>query len=778
MPASLIVSYFGLTGFAAAAATLGVRIISTMAITSLIAKDMKQSQPQPGNSGGVVQLPPATDNKLPVVYGDAWVSPIIVDAKISTDQQHMWYVLAFSETTDSGTVSFDQIYWDDKVLLFNPNNPNTIRAWYNAADNTTVTGVGGKIHMWFYRDGSLLTGTTHRCISPEGVSSQQPTTVTAVSVLQDEMIASAQRWTVANRMTKTVFAVCRVDYDADYGITGLSNSIRARIKNTLKAPGDVLKDYLTNGRYGAGIPLANINTQSLTALNTYSAQTISLSNTTGGTDSGTRYEINGAVDTRQDCLTNAVIIADAADSWVQWNEAEGRWGVIINQSLTESGGSTSTMTVVTSSQIIGGVQISPLDLNNTYNSINVQFPNTLIRDQSDFRYYSIPLNQRFANEPENNLQLSLPLTNNSLTSTYIGYKRLLSSRSDLTINFTMDYSGIQIDAGDIIAVNHEWYGWSAKAYGGQNYPGKPFRVTQVKEFKDSDGFLSVQITATAYNNSVYTTTNPHYYTPVSFSGITDPSFISTPTAPTIPSTFVDTTGSTFVVQADIPAQGNVKAMEFWYSTTSSVTTNNYTLYSVQNYNSGSLYPHLDAQGQTFFEQVKVIGLPAGTYYWRSRAQGINTPSEFSAASAAFTWTPSDRVVNGADILDNSIAGSKVITGAPATAGTPQGTGFFDNLGSIALLSLGSAAVYYGYKQGVFDDILPEEWGTGYDGGIQNREFDPTFWGEEYLLEAQVGDVYEYVADATPPVEDWAGYANFEEYDVAEYTGDIFGDFFG
>jgi hypothetical protein len=778
MPASLIVSYFGLTGFTAAAVTLGVRIISTMAITSLIAKDMKQTQPQPGASGGIVQLPPATDNKLPVVYGDAWVSPIIVDAKISEDQQHMWYVLALSETTDSGTVSIDQVYWDDKILLFDPANPNTIRGWYNEADNTTVTGVGGKIHMWFYRDGSLLTGTTHRCISAEGVSTQEATTRTAFNVLEDEMIASAQRWTAANRMTKTVFAVCRVDYAADYGISGLSNSIKVRIKNTLKAPGSVLKDYLTNTRYGAGIPLANIDTDSLTALDTYSAQTVSLTNTAGGTDSGTRYQVNGILDTRQDCLTNAVIIADAADSWVQWNEATGKWAAIMNRSLTESGGSTSTMTVVNSNQIIGGIQISPLDLNNTYNSINVQFPNTLIRDQSDFRYYSIPLNQRFANEPENNLQLSLPLTNNSLTATYIGYKRLLASRSDITINFTMDYSGIQIDAGDIIAVNHEWYGWSTKAYGGQTYPGKPFRVTQVKEFKDGDGFLSVQITATAYNNSVYTTTNPHYYTPVSFSGITDPSYISTPDAPTIPSTFVDTTASNFVVQANIPAQGNVKGMEFWYSTSATVSTNNYTLYSVQNYNSGSLYPHQDANGNTFFEQVQAIGLPAGTYYWRSRAQGVNTPSDFSPASAAFTWAPATNVVNGSDILDNSIAGSKVITGDPATAGTPQGTGFFDKLGDVALLSLGSAAVYYGYKKGVFDDILPEEWGSGYDSGILTDILDPSFWSYEDTQYAQVGDIVEYVADATPAVEDWFSFANFDDYDVASYDGDIFGDFFG
>jgi hypothetical protein len=41
-----------------------------------------------GSQGGRIQIPPATNNKIPVVYGNAYVNGIITDARlISTDQK-------------------------------------------------------------------------------------------------------------------------------------------------------------------------------------------------------------------------------------------------------------------------------------------------------------------------------------------------------------------------------------------------------------------------------------------------------------------------------------------------------------------------------------------------------------------------------------------------------------------------------------------------------------------------------------------------------------------
>ena len=786
MPASIIVPALFTAGtFSAAAATFAIHVATTIAVNSLISRDAAE-QSTSANLGGRVQLPPTTDNKLPVVYGNAWVTPIITDVKISADQQTMWYVLAFSETTDSGDIKFGEVYFDDKLLLFRPDNPSEIRGWFNPNDNTTVTGPAGNISMWFYKNGSLEP-TSHYCIDSSGNSSFQTSTQTAIQVLQDSGLINDAKWKNTDLMTNTVFAVMRIKYDQDHGITGLGQ-IKARIMNTLTQPGSVMKDYLINDRYGCGIPQESIDLESLNKLDEFCGEQITINNTSGGVDSGTRATINGIIDTTRDCLTNLITIADSADSWVQWNETKGMWGALVNSSLEESGKTVSDIRVITNDNIIGGIQINPLDLNSTYNSVSVQFPNSFILDdqgnpmldtyrgQSDYRRYELEENQRFANEPNNQLTMNLPLVNNSLQATLLSYRRLWASREDLIINFTMDYSGIQIDAGEIIAIKHSWYSWGEKAYGDLVFPGKPFRVTQVRELKSSDGTLSAQITATSYNNEIYSTTNPHYWTRSSFSGVTDPSYISKPNAPTFPSTLVST-GTSYVVQGEIPLQGNVDSMEFWYSVKGAdLTNNNYSLYRVQNYTKASLYPHYANDGNLFYEQIQLNNLAAGTYYWRTRARGPNSASEFSEPSIPIEWAGSN-AIDGANILDNTISGSKVISGDPAKIGTSQSKGFFDTLGPWATAGLGAATLYAGYKKGWFDDIVPKVegiFGAGNDEGT--IELEPTIWSDRQ--NPNEGDEVWYTADATPdpgPVADNANFWDFELPSVSSWFSNDTGD---
>lgn len=707
MPSSLIVSALGLEagGFAAAAVTFGVRVVTTLAVSSLLAKQMTPDLPQDvGNQGGRVQLPPATDNKLPVIYGHATVSPIITDAKISSDQQTMWYVLAFSEATDTGSLTFGDIFWDDKVLLFDENNPTEIVGWYNPNDDTRVTGVAGKISMWFYRNGSALPA-AHLCRNLAGTGTNYGiANVNAIDVLNNTGIPEANRWSATDVMSNTVFAVLRVQYDADHGITGLG-TIRAEVENSLgwttgagngTGPGSVIRDYMQNSRYGCGIDLANIDTTSLSALDSFSYANgaFSIRDTDNVLVTNTyRYRINGPINTSNDCLTNLNEIATCVDSWIQWNEKTGKWGVVINQSLEQSGATTGTMTVLTADQIIGGVTVTPTDLNSMGNAIKITFPNYDLSDQTDFRYYDITDDITInANEPLNEISLNLPLVSNSVQATYLGYKRIWSSRSDLAITITTDYSGIRIDAGDVIAVKHEWYGWTPKQYGDGFYPGKPFRVTQVKEFKGQDGFLTAQISAIEYNDNVYTTMNPHFFSTVGFNGVSDPQYISQPGKPVI--TTPTTVTNYFSVASTVPAVGNVLGMEFWYSNEQQITGNNYSLYETQQNADKSLYVN------NSIESVTVVNLPAGNYYWRTRAVGEKANSDFSEASDILSWSPTAGPVDGKDILDNSIPGSKVTTGDPAKVGQPDSGNFFDGLTNAVLAGLGAAAAYYLFQKGV------------------------------------------------------------------------------
>ena len=415
-------------------------------------------------------------------------------------------------------------------------------------------------------------------------------------------------------------------------------------------------------------------------------------------------------------MVNLNSLADNADSWIQWDEKDAKWGVVMNRSYEEAGLTTSTMVVVTKDQIIGGINVLPTDLKTSANKLTIQYPNYTLINQTDYRYYDLPNQYKNVNEPNNNISVNFPFVDNDLQATYLGYKKLWSTRADLVINFSMDYSGIRIDAGDIICVQHEWYGWNANSlYNGFTFPGKPFRVTQVKEAKDPSGFLSVMIAAIEYNHSVYTTTDPGFFELTEFNNnlLSDPNVISVPGKPTVGNINTSSGQTFFEVASTVPAVGRVNAMEFWYSNTNTVTTNNFALYETQNFvvidNNGSTTSKLYPQGAT--EKVIVTGLPAGTYWWTVRATGPESASPFSDLSDPFVWSVENAGgnVNGRSIADNSIPGSKVISGDPATTGQKSSGGFFDNLSNIALLGLGGLATWYAYDQGWFGDAPKVLW---------------------------------------------------------------------
>ena len=635
MPATVVLSaVFGSTFMAAAAlgavgyavATFAINLVATAVISSIIAKRAaKSAQDQSIKQiGNRVQLPPSTDNKIGVVYGTAYMKPIIIDAKISTDQQKMWYVMAFSEAMDSdsvGTFSFGDIYWGDKKLNFDATDRTKVVSWTNS-DGTTETQPAGFINVYLYRDGSdVPTNTTQK----------------AYEVLASDQIAEANRWNSSKKMTKLVFAIIEVKFNQDAGITGIAE-ITATVTNTLTKPGSVIKDYLTNTRYGAGLNINKINTTKLAELDTYSDETITYVPSSGtGTATAPRFRINGPVDTTQNFLANLVDMADASDSWLQWNEAVGQWSVVINRSYLDTDPTSTGIRQVRGDSIIGGIDLTPIDLNETFNSVEIQFPNTKIRDQPGYHYINIsefPNVVRNANEPDNRLSVALPYTNNIVQAQYIAARRLIQSREDLTINFTMDYSGIQVDAGDVIGIHHDRYGWGEyNEFNNQPY-GKLFRVTQVQESKAADGSLYARIFASEYNDDVYDDNNIDLrdFTPSLNTGISDPTLITTPATPTITDINSVANIPNFTVNVVIPSTGTTSGMEFWYGTESSLDSGTYRLFQLE-----------IPVGQTAFAKGSTLSLrfnniEAGTYYIRCRAVGARTKSAFTDA-VSITWAP-------------------------------------------------------------------------------------------------------------------------------------------
>ena len=118
--------------------------------------NLNAQQPNPGNRQ---QLPPAGDNKLPVVYGSAYVGGIVTDLTISEDNQDIYWVMALSEVTNTETggspdvITFGDVYWGGKKCVFDGTDLTKVVSLQDPSTGETQD-VSGYINVYFYNNGS------------------------------------------------------------------------------------------------------------------------------------------------------------------------------------------------------------------------------------------------------------------------------------------------------------------------------------------------------------------------------------------------------------------------------------------------------------------------------------------------------------------------------------------------------------------------------------------------------------------------------------------------
>jgi len=633
--ATFIASAIGVTSvLGVAAINFGVRVLASAVVSSLISNRAQPpaagptgTQSASQTTGSRVMLPASTDNKIGVVYGSAFISPAMIDAKISIDQKTMWYALALCEVTDTGVMTLgnvdsathSNIFWGDKELVFDASDKTKVIKWVNS-NGEEDTKVNGYMNVYMYKNGSF-----------QGAN----TATTAVDVMSDSQIAAAERWngpryataSGSATMAGVSFVIIKLVYNQDAGIVGL-DQFKIKVSNSLNRPGEVIQDYLTNKRYGCGIPYSQVDEVSIAALNAYSDQLIDYTNTSGGTSQQPRYRVNGPINTGINCLNNLQYLVDTCDSWLQWNEAVAKWSVIANRSYLDYT-TYEKLFVVSETNMTSGVNVSPVDLNSTFNLVESQFPNAKIKDQTDYNFIYLDDADKNPNEPINKLVIQFPQVNNSVQAHYLATRRLIQSREDLVVNFSTDYSGIQIDAGDVIRVRHSVYGWGPYA-GNPTNPDKLFRVEQVQESKSEDGNLGVHLSLIEYNNQVYENIDITDYEPAANTGLTDPTIVGKPLPPTIGN--INTESGTFTVNCIIPTVGAITSMEFWYGPTPTIEDNNYKLWDTQFNGSTPVY----TGGST--ESSDVVGFQPSTYFWAVRAVTQSTKSQFSNSTEQ-PWSP-------------------------------------------------------------------------------------------------------------------------------------------
>lgn len=614
MPGTLIATaIFGAAAagtFAYVATAFAINIIASAIIAKAFAPQPpnyndNQNNPNPGSRQ---QLPPAGDNKLPVVYGSAYVGGIVTDLSITSNNQRLFYVIALCEVTntESGgtpdTITFGDIYWGGKKCVMSGAN---VTGLYDESTGQTDTSVNGLLKIYTYRNGSL---------TPTNSA------LTAIQVMQTSGLT--YQWDSNKLMSNCAFAIIDLTYNSAAGTTGLQQT-KFQVTNSRSAPGDCFADYFFSTRYGAALPTTNIDTASLTALNTYSNELVLYNPYSGGSQQyQKRFVFDGTLETSSTIMANLQLMASSCDCLLKYNEITGMWGVIV-QTPTYS-----VAMALNDSNIVSGINISPTDLASSYNIIEVKYPDSGNHDSFNTVTYNLAIVAPallYPNEPVNKQSVSLPLVNNNVRAQLLANRFLEGAREDLLVQFSINYSGLQLEAGDIVTVTNSNYGWTNKL----------FRINRVTEVFGDDASILAQLQLNEYNPAVYDVKEITQFAPAPNTGISYPTFFGTVFAPTVQNLLPYANVPSFDLSVYSSSAGVTQYAEIWYSAYANPTDTQRIYLTVTENLAGSTPYGLSEQ----MPYVTVTTLPQGDWYFFVRMVNSLGKSIYSPASTVLQWRP-------------------------------------------------------------------------------------------------------------------------------------------
>ena len=220
-------------------------------------------------------------------------------------------------------------------------------------------------------------------------------------------------------------------------------------------PALILKDYLTNTRYGCSVPSAEIDTTSFTTAEGVCNQT----------NSGVkRHECNVALNPDQSLIENIKIILSSMNGQLHW--VAGKYKLKIDDVYTGA-----NVFDFEEKHIIGGIKIIGETKSSRSNQVKAKFinPTTFKEDEvswpdsnnADGNYSafltadnSVPLKK----------EISLSAVSNWHQARFLAQQSCLLSRNSLGFAFTATSEALDVIVGDIVSVTHSTAGWSAKKF--------------------------------------------------------------------------------------------------------------------------------------------------------------------------------------------------------------------------------------------------------------------------------------------------------------------------
>jgi len=418
-----------------------ISLIASVVASWLAASVMKSSLRQ---EGGTKVNKQSNIAPLPVVYGERKISGTrVFVANSGGDNTYLYIILALceGEANDIGDVYIDDILSTDSKF----DGLVTITKYFGTDDQVADQG---------FIDADIGWDSAHQLKGVAYIAVRLKWNPDAFSGIPDIQVVVQGRkvWTGSTTEYSTNPAWC-------------------------------LRDYLTNARYGKGLPTSFIDdTQFAAAAVKCNAMVTPY---TGGAQQKI-FECNTELETDTKILDNAKTLLSGMRGLMPYSN--GKYGIIIE----DEGSSTFSFD---ESLIIGGLAIQSETKKNRFNRVIATFTNPLTNWQNDQIEYppagSAEETQYLAED--GNTELELEITLDTVTNLYMAQDiaeiALKTSRNGLACKFTSTSEALNVAVGDIVDVTHSTPAWSAK----------PFRVIALS--LRMDGAVDVELKE--HQNSIY-----------------------------------------------------------------------------------------------------------------------------------------------------------------------------------------------------------------------------------------------------------------------------------
>jgi hypothetical protein len=484
---------------------------------------------------GVLVNKKSSSGGIPLIYGMRRVGGTLVFVQTSNDNEFLYMVMVLGEGKLNAC---KKIFLDDiEVTDFNTSDSSGATSPSSFTDQTIYYGKFADIQN---PDGSTTNQSHVKMQFFDGDDSQ-----VAASIIDDDL----DDWTSNHRLRGVGYLALELRFNPDVfsRVPTINALIQGRKISTFDSssnettdqystnPAFVLLDYLTNTRFGKGVPIANIDIPTFFTASQVADTNITPtgSNVTDPIDNSTGTQINLldaniVLDTRNKVLNNIRELLLSCRGLMSY--AGGKYKLTI-----ETTGS-SVMTL-TESDIIGGINVQSEDKNNKYNRVLIDFPdvdldfrnNTASFPPNDDSGLATADQHATMKTADGGELLEGRFTLQGLTSFHQAQEHaeviLRRSRNGLRVSLKTSGEAMNLIVGDIVSITHATPSFSAK----------PFRVIGVTLNKDQ----TVNLNLVEHQDSFYTFATQSAVPTIPDTTLANPNSITAPASLTLSDELVE-----------------------------------------------------------------------------------------------------------------------------------------------------------------------------------------------------------------------------------------------